>query len=412
MNNINSLHAAVNKIVNTDFFQDHEVYANLLQYLVQASLDGSIPKEVTIAHEVFNKGKDFNAADDPTVRVHMYKLRKNLDHYYQNEGKNDDIKIMIPKGHYRVKVVKKSQKENRPGKNKISPLELVLLLGLLIAVGYIRFDSHYLDQNNVYFDKISKNNPIWGSFFKNDYPTSVVIGDFLVFHEYDAQLQRSRRIQDYEINTESELNQYIEANPDKYIENWFLGEIPHNSLTNIIDIYPVFLSFKQDIHINYTTDIDIDFIKNKNIVYIGEFKNLRALSDLIAVLPIEYETLPWWHGRISYTLDDSTVMLQTSHDWGVSRYVVDLAVVCKLPGQNNENYFIVAGFGYNSQVKADKKKKKKESLKAFEQQIREINGSIPQYFAAVLQVTGFDRASTNAEIKFFHKVEKDYYQNY
>ncbi|MBN1351888.1 helix-turn-helix domain-containing protein [candidate division KSB1 bacterium] len=407
-----SLHVALKKILANDFFQEREVYTNLLKYLVQAHLDGITPKEVTIAHEVFNKGTDFNAAEDTTVRVHMYKLRKKLDEYYRSAGQGDPIRIMIPKGHYRVKVV---ERKGQPAAatSKISRWIIALLLLLLCcATGYIIFDKLYLEQNNRCFDVIDSTDPIWGNFFSNGYVSTVVIGDFLVFHEYHPALKRSRRIQDYSINTKEELKAYIGNYPENLPEEWFLGEVPHNSLINIIDIQPVFLSFKKKVEIRFTTEIDIDFIKNKNIVYIGEFKNLRALSDLIAVLPVNYETLPWWHGKIRFNTGDSVVALQTSHDWGISRYVVDLALVSKLPGKNNENYILIAGFGYNSQVKAVEMLSHKASLHALEEQIESIHGAIPSYFTMVLEVTGFDRASTNAEIKFFQEVQADYYQQY
>lgn len=291
-------------------------------------------------------------------------------------------------------------------------MTVILLLLLSLAIGYIILDKLYLEGKNHYFEIIGADDPIWGHFFRNGYATSVVIGDFLVFHEYHSILNRSRRIQDYEINTKAELKTYIQNYPQNYPEEWFLGEIPHNSLTNIIDLQPVFLSFKQKLKINFTTEIDIDFIKNRNMVYIGEFKNLRALADLISMLPVNYKTLPWWHGQISFNSGDSIVTLQTSHDWGVSRYVVDLALVSKLPGHNQEIYILIAGFGYNSQVKAVEMLSHKASLQTLEAQIKAFHGSIPPYFTMVLEVTGFDRASTNAEIKFFHEVKADYLQQY
>jgi len=406
------IESTVSRILSSDQFQERDIYKTLLTYLVDASRQGITPKEVTIAHDVFNKGSDFNAAEDTTVRVHMHNLRKKLDQYYQGEGQTDDIQLYIPKGHYRVKFVKADQRELAAGSKKISTTTIVLLALLCIATIYIAIDTFSSRKKNPYFESINSTDAIWGHFFENGYATSVVIGDFLVFHEYHQQLQRPRRIQDYEINTEEELNEYMKAYPEKNPENWFLGELPHNILTNIIDLHPVFLSFKQNLKVNFTTEIDIDFIKKRNIIYIGEFKNLRALADLITFLPVNYETLPWWHGKISFNLGDSIVTLQTSHDWGISRYVVDLALVSKLPGQNNENYLIIAGFGYNSQVKAVEILSHRLALEKLEEQIKNRHGYVPSFFSIVLEVTGFDRASTNAEIKFFHEVEKDYYQKY
>ena len=408
----NSITSVLSRILESELFRERDIYKTLLQYLIDASLKGTTPKEVTIAYDVFKKGKDFNSAEDTTVRVHMHKLRKILDAYYQDAGQSDEIRILIPKGHYKVRIVEKDKQKKATSSKNINKTTIALLILLCLSLGYIYFDKLYLERDNHYLEIISSDDPVWGHFFDNGYKTSVVIGDFFVFHEYHPQLNRPRRIQDYEINTKDELDTYIQNYPQNNPEEWFLGELPHNSLTNIIDIQSVFISFKKNLEINYTTNINIDFIKNKNIIYIGEFKNLRALADLISVLPVNYETLPWWHGKISFNSGDSIIKLQTAHDWGVSRYVVDLALVSKLPGQNNENYIIVAGFGYNSQIKAVELLSRKPSLISLEEKIEAIHGFVPDYFTLVLEVTGFDRASTNAEIKFFHEVHENYYQKY
>ena len=404
--------SVLKKILESETFKDRVLYQKLLTYLVNSSLTGTIPKEVTIAHDIFNKGKDFNAADDTIVRVHMHKLRTKLEHYYHTDGKSDKTKLYIPKGHYLVKFNQNFQSEAIPIRDKKNILIFVLAAAFCFTIAYIIIDKFYVQKLDPYFEVINKNDAVWGHFFSNGYPNSVVIGDFLVFHEYNEQLNRPRRIQDYEINTVEELETYAQENSHKNVENWFIGELPHNSIFNIIDLQPVFQSFKKKLDISFTTEIDINFIKNRNIIYIGEFKNLRALSDLLSLLPINYETLPWWHGTITFQVDDSLVTLKTSHDWNVNRYVVDLGLIAKLPGQSNENYIIIAGFGYNSQVKIVELFSHKSSLKNLEEKIKTINGNIPDYFAIVFEIAGFDRASTTAELKFFHKIEEDYYRHY
>ncbi|MBC8184029.1 helix-turn-helix domain-containing protein [candidate division KSB1 bacterium] len=412
MDTNNPQNSVLNKILQSESFKERDLYQKLLKYLVEASSKGEPPKEVTIAYDVFNKGKDFNTAEDTTVRVHVHNLRKKLESYYQTEGQSDEIKISIPKGHYQVKFIKNKKPELKPKKSGKNISLILLFIALFCSIIYIAVDKIYFQKQNKYFEVVDKNDVIWSNFFSNSYPTSVVIGDFLVFHEYDAELNRARRIQDYEINTVEELEVYAQKNLNKNVEKWSIGELPHNIIFNIKDIQPVFLSFNKKLEINFTSEIDINFIKNRNIVYIGEFKNLRALSDLLSLLPINYETLPWWHGTISFQVDDSLVTLNTSHDWSISRYVIDLALVAKLPGQSNENYLFIAGFGYNSQIKIVELFSHKSSLKNLEEKIKTINGDIPDYFVVVFEIAGFDRASSTAELKFFHKIEEDYYRHY
>jgi len=403
---------ALQKVLESKTFKDRDIYKKLLKFIVKASSKGIAPKEVVIAQDVFEKGKEFNAAEDTTVRVHMHNLRKMLEQYYQSEGQSESINLCIPKGHYLVEFIDVKNDRNHFLKNKNKLIINILLFLLIAAIGYILVDKFYLSKGKNYSHTITKDDAIWGKFFNNAYPTSIVIGDFLVFHEFNNQLNRPRRIQDYEINNSEELDSYIKNNPMKNIESWPLGELPHNSIYNIADLQPVLYSLNQKYEINFTSEIDINFIKNRNIIYVGEFKNLRSLSDLIAKLPVKYETLPWWHGTLTYPIKDSLVTLTTSHDWNVNRYVVDLAMVAKLPGQSKENYLFFMGFGYNAQINIVQLFCNKTSLENLHKQIISINGSIPEYFTMVFEVTGFDRASTNAELKFFQEINEDYYQHY
>jgi len=348
------------QILESEIFKDKEVYKKLLTYLVEASLKDQTPKEVTIAQDVFNKGIDFDGSIDTTVRVYAHNLRDKLDQYYQSEGKNHEIKLQIPKGHYRVEFVSGEDLQVKKNNNKTSVYILYSLIGLLII--YIVLDKTLLHNYQKYDEWIDTNSRIWSNFFNNNYPNSVLIGDFLVFHEYDNQLNRARRIQDYQINTMDELVEFRQTYNGREIDSWELGELPHNSIFNIVDIHSVFVSYKQRFKIDFSSEIDINFIKNRNIIYIGEFKNLRSLSDLLTNIPIKYQTLPWWQGELSYQSNDSLFFLRTSHDWEVSRYVVDIGLVAKLPGPNRENYLILCGFGYDSQIKIVEILSRKSSL--------------------------------------------------
>ena len=57
-------------------------------------------KEYTIATEVFGRRSDYDPRIDSVVRVQAGRLRTKLQEYYTAEGKNDQIVIDLPKGHY------------------------------------------------------------------------------------------------------------------------------------------------------------------------------------------------------------------------------------------------------------------------------------------------------------------------
>ncbi|GAB5482638.1 MAG: adenylate cyclase [Parasphingorhabdus sp.] len=74
-----------------------------LRYLVEQSLAGNADalKGYTIGVDVFDRPEGFDPALDTIVRVQAGKLRSRLDLYYAHEGKDDPIRIIVPKGSYR-----------------------------------------------------------------------------------------------------------------------------------------------------------------------------------------------------------------------------------------------------------------------------------------------------------------------
>jgi len=53
----------LNKILSSKEFSDAQQQQNLLKYLVETSLQGDSPKELTIAYEVLGRDKNFDPHD-------------------------------------------------------------------------------------------------------------------------------------------------------------------------------------------------------------------------------------------------------------------------------------------------------------------------------------------------------------
>jgi hypothetical protein len=56
--------------------------------------------EYLIGQEVFDRTESYNPAADPIVRVGAHDIRKKLDLYYQQDGINDAVRLVIPIGSY------------------------------------------------------------------------------------------------------------------------------------------------------------------------------------------------------------------------------------------------------------------------------------------------------------------------
>ena len=90
------------KLCLSDELVNKTILCSLLEYLVVEKLAGREErlKGYTIGTEALGKEEDFDPDKDPVVRIHAGRLRRALRLYYLETGKNDTIRIEIPKGQY------------------------------------------------------------------------------------------------------------------------------------------------------------------------------------------------------------------------------------------------------------------------------------------------------------------------
>jgi len=94
--------AALDRIAASDAFRACPQLVAFLRYVVEATLRGGQDriKGYTIAVEALGRGDDFNPQDDPIVRVEAMRLRRALQRYYANGGRNEAVQIVLPVGSY------------------------------------------------------------------------------------------------------------------------------------------------------------------------------------------------------------------------------------------------------------------------------------------------------------------------
>ena len=83
-------------------FRNAEALSKLLRFVVERSLEGDTEglKEYSLGSQVLDRGPGFDPQADPIVRVQAGRLRSKLEGYYHTEGKNDPLRIDLPKGGY------------------------------------------------------------------------------------------------------------------------------------------------------------------------------------------------------------------------------------------------------------------------------------------------------------------------
>src|SRR5262245_15718829 len=99
-----AINGQLEKILASEAFVRAERMGRFLRFIVQATLNGKGAqlKEYWIGVEVFDRDKSYDPRTDPVVRGEARRLRAKLSEYYEHEGKDDVVRIHLPKGSYAV----------------------------------------------------------------------------------------------------------------------------------------------------------------------------------------------------------------------------------------------------------------------------------------------------------------------
>lgn len=97
----------VGKVTASRAFRSSSSLPRLLDYYAERAREepGEAIKEFRVATEALGRGEDFDSRIDSVVRVTTARLRAKLDEYYEKEGRNDPVRLVIPKGGYRLEAV-------------------------------------------------------------------------------------------------------------------------------------------------------------------------------------------------------------------------------------------------------------------------------------------------------------------
>ena len=103
-NEVDTIYSYLHVIIKHPIFNKSKKSIHLLSFIVKNSISDKAQdiKELTLAMDVFGMSPTFDTSDSSMIRVAVYKLRKRLKTYYETDGKNDPVKIEIPKGQYRA----------------------------------------------------------------------------------------------------------------------------------------------------------------------------------------------------------------------------------------------------------------------------------------------------------------------
>ena len=90
------------RLLQSKYFAKAKKKSRFLEFICEQTFLGNAEKlnEFLVGIEIYERGPGFNPQDDPIVRVQAHEIRRALKRYYEEEGKESNLRIDLPPGHY------------------------------------------------------------------------------------------------------------------------------------------------------------------------------------------------------------------------------------------------------------------------------------------------------------------------
>lgn len=275
----------------------------LFDFFVECSLAGKVPKEIEVAIDVFGKDARFEVTQDAMVRVYIHKLRRKLEEYYAGPGRQENGRLVIPKGEYRfvfeasplLPAPVEPEAEPEPGlPDEPAPLQrntrkywlaagVALLLMANVCAWLLTRPTVSPSMQEI---AQVRANPVWADMLDDNLPIYVVIGDYYIFGELDdSSMNVQRLVREFDINSRNDLEQFLKNNPqlaDRYMDV-SLQYLPISSayaLHNVIPLLEPNNKSPRQVQFILASDLTPGMIKSSHIVYIGLLSGMGILREL------------------------------------------------------------------------------------------------------------------------------------
>lgn len=288
----------VSRIVSSPTFARSERLCSLLTYVCDTALKGREGElnEQRIGQAVFGRSPDYDSSIDGIVRTQASRLRQRLELYFEQEGAEEPIRVVIPKGGYipvftprhvmeEIPVVAASSgamaqdaqiatllPERQRSIYQVVPWILCGVMAVALAVVSIR--SHRMSAET---PVAMVKHPLWSQIFLPHQPTLAVPADsgLVLSHVFD---QVSIPLDEYLIGTYRSSNGISFAPPLSSEMKLLRTEISNRRYTSIVDLEAavrlaeIAQSLQSSLQVRYARDLRPNDLKSGNVILVGAFE--------------------------------------------------------------------------------------------------------------------------------------------
>ncbi|WP_339706420.1 hypothetical protein [uncultured Kriegella sp.] len=392
--------AIVEKIIKTKSFGRSNTYANLLRYLVASSIKNDVPKETTIAADIFGK-TTFDPSQSTLIRVYVYNLRKKLKAYYQNEGRTDAYILRIPKGSYRIEISKKHNNKTSPFTKLYSKPWLATMLILLLASVLTNF---YLTGQKKQIGLVSEQG-LWKDLLHSKKTTMVVLGDLFIYTERDSTINLDRNIRDPQINSKADFEKSKSnlARPGVDINIPTYSLLIQSSSIWIKNLTEIFFSEDKDYTIRSISRFNPKELQDHDFIVVGMIKTLGIFKAYFKNSDFDFNPE---EDELIYNDSTNKKKIRYKPSGNPDSYHTDYGFMAKFPGPNNNTVYLLGGIWDTGATQSLKNFTNHQLLESLTKTMKDKFGELPQYYEVLFEVNGVDRMELSSKIVHLNKIEK------
>lgn len=281
------------RIARSGPFSKSQRLSNLLLYLAEQTLLGKAQQltEQKIASEVFQRPTGFDPTMDTIVRSHMVRLRQKIDQYSNDQGKDENLRLSIPKGGYTVSfektgvpnlpredaiplVLVEPQQEPSEGDSKERPLRLACIgLSLLcVILGTLLIFALRSPQSLPRV--LARKHPLWSTLIQPNQKLTFVAAD-------SSFVLLNRFVHDPQVQTGLKLAQYMNHDYEQQTRGLSPEMVDHvlsiaaKRYTSYVDLTMLHrleslpMVRPGDVTVRYARDLHISDLKEGNLILSG-----------------------------------------------------------------------------------------------------------------------------------------------
>jgi hypothetical protein len=367
----------------------------LFDYLVECARQGKSPKELDIALDALGRGPQFDVGQDALVRVYIHKLRKKLEEFYSAAGKDEDPRIAIPRGEYRLALTSRAAALEDPAppiETAPSPVRWRSWLGLALAASLLaNLLLLFLPMNGGHKpDPLAdvRSSSLWAPLLDDSLPIYVIAGDYYIFGELDEYQNVKRLIRDFNVNSQMDFEQAVQLDAsiaDKY-QDLNLAYLPTSIAFALRELMPVLAVAGDRVHMVMASDATPDQLKNGHVIYVGYFSGMGSLRQIV------FAGSRLSTGSTYDELQDNKTGQRYLSNVGLERGKLkyhDYGYVSSFPGTGGNQIIIVAGTRDIAVMRTAELVTRKASLQAIAAQSKSA-------FEALYEVYGFGSTDLDA----------------